>query len=58
MSFQADSSNDDDDSNAGHESEIEQNGEEQIKLLKAILAGIALVSSTKPTDLIELAKDL
>ncbi len=44
--------------NIDHEREVENDAEEQIKLLKAILAGIAIVANVTPRELIELAKGL
>ena len=51
MSFEPD--------NEEHERELEQDNEEQLVILKAILVGIAQITGTStPEDLIELAKDL
>ena len=45
--------------NLEHERELEQDNEEQLVILKAILVGIAQVTGTlTPEELIELAKGL
>jgi hypothetical protein len=44
--------------NIEHERELETDNEQQIELLKAILAGIALIANVTPEELIELAKGL
>ena len=44
--------------NIEHEREVENDAEEQTKLLKAILAGIAIIANVTPDELIELAKGL
>ena len=41
-----------------HQKELEQDNEEQLDILKAILVGIALVADVKPKELIALAKGL
>ena len=50
MSFEPD--------NINHEREVENDAEQQIRLLKAILAGIAIIANVTPRELIELAKGL
>lgn len=44
--------------NADHEREVESAAEQQLKVLKAILAGIAIVANVTPEELTELAKGL
>ncbi len=41
-----------------HEKELEDNNDQQMAVLKAILAGIALIADKDVKDLIELAKGL
>ena len=41
-----------------HQTELETDNEQKIAILKAILAGIALIADVSPEDLIELAKGL
>ena len=44
--------------NDEHETELESDNEQIIALLKALLAGMALVANVTPEELIELAKGL
>jgi len=42
----------------GHEQELENDNEQMMALLKAIIAGVAIVANVTPEELIELAKGL
>lgn len=41
-----------------HERDIETSAEEQVRLLKAVIAGLALILDVEPELLIKIAEDL